>query len=179
VGGVAPSIRPAETHDAEAIARIQLDGWRTAYRAIMPPEFLASQDSHERAERWRGRLGSEADPAAPTFVTVEPDGRVTGFVHTGPLRDDDLGPEGRAEIYTIYVAPEHWGRGVGSLLLTEVDAFWRPRALSELVLWVFEQNLPARRFYEHRGWHPDGTSKVDEIGAARPIELRYRRRFPK
>lgn len=179
MGGVVHLVRLAEASDAEAIARIQLEGWHTAYRDIMPAAFLASLDVNERAERWRGRLGAAADPAAPTFVSVGPHANVTGFVHTGPLRDDDLPPDRRAEIYTIYVDPAAWGSGIGSVLLDEVNAYWREHPVDELLLWVFEQNHAARAFYERRGWRPDGTSKIDEIGTARPVELRYRRDRPR
>jgi hypothetical protein len=38
-------------------------------------------------------------------------------------------------------------------------------------LWVLEGNAQARRFYERRGWSPDGAAR-EAFGV---LELRYRR----
>jgi GNAT superfamily N-acetyltransferase len=169
------SVRPAERGDAEAIAAAQIASWRAAYGSIVPARWLDELDEADRAARWRERIGPAARPDAPTFVAD--DGAVRGFVHTGPLRDDDLPSAGRAEIYTVYVHPDAWGRGIGRSLMAAVDEFWRPRGVVELCLWVFEGNDGARAFYERLGWIADGTTKVDDFGDAQPIELRYRRRL--
>ena len=109
----------------------------------------------------------------------EPDpDAVLGFVHTGPCRDDDLDPAGRAEVYTVYVDPGAWRRGIGSELLTTVDAFWAGTEVQELTLWVFEDNTDARAFYERMGWKPDGARQIDDFGDAQPVEVRYRRAVP-
>ena len=168
------SVRLARTEDADAIAAIQLTAWRTAYAGIMPAAFLAEQNVADRAERWRGRIGGAADPGSPTFV-ISDASDIRGFVHTGPIRDADLERRGRAELYTIYVHPTAWRRGLGSRLLQTVDDFWRPRRIGELVLWVFEANRPARAFYERKGWRHDGSTQVDDFGSAQAVEVRYRR----
>ncbi len=50
-------------------------------------------------------------------------------------------------IEQLYVLPEHQGRGFGGLLLDQAKA-----AFDTLQLWTFQRNLPARRFYEARGF---------------------------
>jgi GNAT superfamily N-acetyltransferase len=170
-------IRGAEVGDAEAIARIQMAAWRAGYGHIVPARWLAELDEADRADRWRGRLGPAALPDSPTFVAVDDADAVVGFVHTGPLRDEDLSRESRAEIYTLYVHPRAWRRGVGSALLGAVDTFWDPTDVRELLLWVFEANAASRAFYEALGWRPDGATQVDDFGDAQPVEVRYRRRL--
>jgi ribosomal protein S18 acetylase RimI-like enzyme len=49
----------------------------------------------------------------------------------------------------LYVDPEAQNRGVGTALLDKAKAL-RPGGL---VLWVFQQNTGARRFYERHGFH--------------------------
>lgn len=171
-------IRGAQATDAEAIARIQLAAWRTAYRHILPARWLAELDERARVDRWRGRLGTSAQPDSPTFVAIDETDAVIGFVHTGPERDEDLDPAGRAEVYTAYVDPAAWRRGVGTALMNAVDAFWAGTDVRELTLWVFEANAEARAFYESLGWRPDGASQVDDFGDAQPMEVRYRRALP-
>lgn len=41
-----------------------------------------------------------------------------------------------------------------------------------IVLWVFEGNDRARRFYEAMGYTPDGATKIIEVGAPLPA-VRY------
>ena len=70
-------------------------------------------------------------------VTVADDGgRVIGFL----ARDG-------AEIRLLYVDPEFFGRGAGSLLLDHAKT-----AAPALELWCFQANTRARRFYERRGF---------------------------
>jgi ribosomal protein S18 acetylase RimI-like enzyme len=168
-------IRRAREDDAAAIATIQIDGWRAAYADILPADFLAALDAAARAEQWRTRLGAAMRPGSPTFVALDETDAVRGFAHTGPIRDDDLDPGGRAEIYTIYVDPSAWRRGFGTALLRAVDEHWAPTDVRELTLWVFEENAAGRAFYERLGWRADGARQIDDFGGVHPAEIRYRR----
>ncbi len=180
MGGAAVTrIRLAEADDAEAIARIQINAWRIAYADFLPAPFLDALDAEQRATQWHGRIGPAMRRDAPTFVAVDATDAVSGFIHTGPIRDDDLEPDGRAEIYTIYVDPASWRRGIGSALMRAVDDFWRPSDVHELVLWAFKDNADGRAFYERLGWRADGAEQVDDFGTAHPVEVRYRRPVPK
>lgn len=176
MGGPAVTrVRLAAPSDAAAIARIHVDGWRAAYAGLVPDDFLAGLDVTQRAERWRTRLGPAATPDSPTFVAIDDGEAVRGFTHTGPVRDGDLSPAGRAEVYTVYVDPGTWRRGFGSALMHAVDEFWRPTDVRELILWVFEGNADGRAFYERLGWRPDGGRQIDDFGGVQVAEIRYRR----
>jgi GNAT superfamily N-acetyltransferase len=150
-------------------------GWRTAYAHILPAAFLAGLSEADRAARWRSRLGASALQDSPTFVAVDAEDAVVGFAHTGPLRDDDLASDGRAEVYTLYVDPPRWRGGIGRSLMAAVESFWAPRTIHELFVWVFEANQAARTFYASLGFAPDGVTQVDDFGGAQPVEVRYRR----
>lgn len=168
-------IRLAETGDAASIGRVQVAAWRAAYASFLPASFLAGLDERARAAQWQARIGPVAHPNAPTFVAFDEAEAIRGFAHTGPVRDDDLPPDDRAEVHTIYVDPAAWRRGIGAALMAEVDGFWKPAGVRELVLWVFEANAESRAFYERLGWHLDGARKIDDFGGADPVEMRYRR----
>jgi GNAT superfamily N-acetyltransferase len=47
----------------------------------------------------------------------------------------------------LYVLPEAQGRGLGTALLQVAQ-----NAFDRLQLWTFQRNVPARRFYEARGF---------------------------
>lgn len=174
-GAPVARIRLAEAGDAEAIARIKVAAWRQTYATFLPSAFLDGLDAAEGAARARSRIGPAALADSPTFVALDETGAVRGFAHTGPVRDDDLDPRGVAEVYTIYVDPAFQGRGLGTALLEAVDRFWQPRPVRELVLWVFEENVGGRAFYERLGWTPDGARQVDDFGGVHPAEIRLRR----
>jgi GNAT superfamily N-acetyltransferase len=152
-------IRPATPEDAEAVARVQIESWRVAYTDLIPDEQFDRVSLEERAQFWRR--------FPPLFADV--DGQVIGFVAVGPANDDDAD----GELYAIYVRPESWGSGAGRALLKAAEARLRELGHSSAVLWVFEDNPRAHRFYEAAGWETDGHRKPYEfLGTTNPV-VRY------
>ncbi len=165
-------IRRAGPADARAFAAIGVMGWQAAYRSIMPGPFLdsLSVETHERA--WLDRLQTVSD-GAPAWIAAC-DGQPLGFLCGGPTRDDDA-PPSSAEVYGLYVLPDAWRQGVGRALLETALAHWRDRGLQTALLWVFEANDAARRFYEAQGWQADGARQEVDLGGFASPEVRYRR----
>ena len=91
---------------------------------------------------------------------VEEEGRLVGFVTLGGCRDPDSGPA-PGEIWGIYVDPGHWRNGIGTFAVREAERTLVDKGSTEAVLWVFEGNAQARRFYEAMGYTPDGAMKRD------------------
>lgn len=75
----------------------------------------------------------------------------------------------------IYLLPEAWGLGAGRRLLDAVLAGLTRQNFRDVTLWVLEENLRARAFYEATGWTADGTVKRDAVAGVPVTELRYRR----
>lgn len=160
-------VRVATGADAEAIERIRIRGWQTAYRHVFPPEEL------DRLEvdwsRWAARL-DDPGSTSTTFV-AERDGRVLGFATVGPSRDEP----GAGELYAIYVDPDTWSSGIGRALIEHAEG----RLAEEhdvLMLWVLADNPRARRFYERAGWHPE-TTEVKEYLGTQVLSARYRKQL--
>ncbi len=107
-------VRPAELDDAAAIARVHVATWRTAYRGLLPDDFLASLDEAWYAERWWRTLG---DTSGRVYI-AEAAGAVVGFASGGRERAGEDGYEG--ELYAIYILDEAHGRGHGRRLLQAV-----------------------------------------------------------
>jgi GNAT superfamily N-acetyltransferase len=167
-------IRPATPADAGAIAAVTVRGWQAAYRGIFPDDFLDGLNEDARETGWRAMLESDVEGRMPAWV-AERDGRVIGFVSSGPPRDEDV-PLPAAEVYALYVLPEAWRGGAGTALLTTTVDHWLARDAATLVLWVFEANVRARSFYEAAAWSPDGARQPIEIAGIVATEVRYRRR---
>ena len=75
----------------------------------------------------------------------------------------------------MYVHPGHWGHGVGRALMEHAVAELTADRFAPLVLWVLEDNLQARRFYERQGFRADGGRHLFEVAGVWLPELRYRR----
>ena len=144
---------PAE---ARIIAELHHASTFAAYAPLYGPEWRP-RPLGGRIKLWRRNLtpGSGVD----TLVCV--DGAVIlGFAALG-LNRDGLG-DSHGELYTIYVHPKHWRRGIGSLLLAAAEQSLNNRGFADAVLWTLELNERARHFYERHDWHADGAVIADD-----------------
>lgn len=179
------SIRLATPDDAEAIARLHVETSLFAYRPILGHDYSGG-DISERVDHWRRMLMGDHSlawiPPEKTYVAVTADDRIAGFCAVGASRDEDRPDDG--EVYMLYVSPDHWGGRVSNQLFEAGVAYLRGRDFAHLLLWVLEDNARARRFYERKGWQPDGAKKPSFSKPAlsqvryRAIESRRESRSP-
>ena len=162
-------VRPATRADADAIGRVQVETWRTAYAGLLPQETIDAFDVGARQEMWREGLSRTPRPGSATFVAVV-DEDVVGFTTVGASHSED----GTGELYAIYVDPSSWGTGAGRALIERAEASMRESGFPTALLWVLEGNERAERFYRAAGWEQDGE-KEDHFQGATVIELRYRK----
>jgi RimJ/RimL family protein N-acetyltransferase len=166
-------LRCATPDDARTMAEVHIAAWRAAYRGLVPEPFLAALDRDRRTARFREFLASGA---GDTYV-IERGSEPVGHLTIGPCRDDDLDERTVGEIWGIYLAPAYWRRGIGTQVCRRAERILRARGFGPIVLWVFEGNASARRFYEAMGYAPDGATKTIEAGARLPA-VRYRKDGP-
>src|SRR5215469_18042967 len=111
-------IRPACLADALRIATIHVEAWRAAYRGIVPDEFLDSLSIDERESKWRQNLSAAT---ASTWIVQESE-TVVGWISAAGSRDAGA-TASTGEIWAVYVAPEHWGKGIGRLLCETAERY--------------------------------------------------------
>lgn len=71
-------------------------------------------------------------------------------------------PGARAELISVWVAPEHRGHGAGrALIAAAVEHLASCHPQTRLLLAVIETNLPARRLYESCGFGTGGRNPED------------------
>lgn len=75
---------------------------------------------------------------------------------------------------TFYLDPTVFGSGGADLLMDAAVTALRAGGFTSATLWVLSTNARARRFYERRGWHHDGASKLHDWNAFVATDLRYR-----
>lgn len=183
-------VREALREDAEQIALAHIEGWRVAYRDLMPAAFLEAPDfAQQRQDRWRAWTWPDGAPQNQVYVAVL-DGEVVGFGLCGAERPDPhdnalAGADapadtGSGEVFAFYLRPAAWGTGAADALMAQCHAFLRGHGFTEALLWVLRDNPRARRFYERNGWLPTGSTSLFE-GPATPgsppfsvAEMQYR-----
>ena len=138
-------VRPAALDDAAEIARVHVETWRSAYRGLLPEDFLASLSEAHYTERWRRVIG---DGMSRVFV-VEETGGVAGFASGGRERAGETGFAG--ELYALYVLEGSQRRGHGRELVRAVAGALRELHLPDMIVWVLRDNSAARAFYERLG----------------------------
>jgi ribosomal protein S18 acetylase RimI-like enzyme len=155
-------LRPGEGRRFE---EIRIAGWHAAYGAILHPDVLRAAVVDEERVAWRERWLADPAPGQVTLV-AEVDGQVAAGAFLRPMS------EGEAELASLYVDPVRRGTGLGRALLEEGFARMPQQ---EQVLWTFEDNTPARGFYERLGFVLDGGRQALPM-LGEPVEVRYRRR---
>ena len=162
-------IRRAEPEDAVAIAQVHVASWRHAYRDFLEADYLAALSVEKRAQMWAASIAA----GTPEVLVAGAEGAVSGFIAFGPSRDPDAVPD-RAEIWTLYLDPACWSRGMGRALWLAARERMRERGAASVTLWVAEPNARAIRFYLAAGFAPDpGARKEISVGSVRLQEVRY------
>ena len=127
---------------------MHVDTWRSAYKNIVPKDYLEGLSRDES-----GRLWQDVIAAGDGCVVVAEDGNgIFGFA-SGSLRERfSRGVrEYEGELKTAYVLPSHQGIGAGRHLVGAVARHLAEGGVSSMLLWVFAENHSARRFYESLG----------------------------
>jgi GNAT superfamily N-acetyltransferase len=92
-------------------------------------------------------MSENAGVRAEFRVITDAARRVVGLSAFGADRDlpNDAN---RGELWMLYVAPSHWGRGFGYAPLRDAEEALAARGRRDLALWVLEGNDRACSFYE-------------------------------
>jgi GNAT superfamily N-acetyltransferase len=178
----AARVRLAAPDDAPTIADIHVRSWRTTYRGLVPDPILDGLSIERRTSGWRGAIERQAGELAQAPATalertwvVETAVGVVGFAGSGPGRAESAPPlAGSGEVYAIYLAPGSLGQGYGRTLFEHAVSDLHARAFDPIVVWVFEANATARRFYETAGFRPDGVRFTIDFDGVPIDEIRYR-----
>jgi GNAT superfamily N-acetyltransferase len=153
------TIREATPGDAHRIADCKVEAWRTAYRGIVPDDFLSKLS----VERQAGYIKSVIEAAkGDEYYVVLCDGAAVGMLTVCNSRDDDKPDAG--EVSAIYLLEGFRGKGIGSMAMEHAIGRLGSRGYAEVIVWVLEENHVARRFYSKHGFAPDGAKKEIELG---------------
>jgi GNAT superfamily N-acetyltransferase len=154
--GRALAIRLAQTDDLETLLTIQREAAVAAFAHVFPQDLYPFPNDDIR-EVWREAL---ADSNVEVYV-AELQGEPAGSVSV----DDEF-------LRTLYVRPKLQGSGVGSALHDLALERLRARGSRTALLWTLEENRPARRFYEKRGWTLIDETRIVPF-PPNPLDVQY------
>ena len=153
----------SSSDDRLAVSRVYEESWRYAYAGIVPQDYLDSIP----AGRWAGFVDREG---IHSLVMLDGD-RIAGTLSVCRSRFPEMPEHG--EIVSIYLLPQYMGRGLGAPLLNAAVAELHRMGFNDIFLWVLEENLRARRFYEKNGFCFCGRYLDDNIGGKPLREMMY------
>ncbi|TFI33433.1 GNAT family N-acetyltransferase [Rothia dentocariosa] len=178
------TIRPATLNDAQAVARIRVQGWRFAYQGLISQDYLDSLSVAKDTERMRGYLSQfpqNSPPSRSASVQGSGDGEkqsfmlaargdaVLGFCRFSAAPDnadraESAVPAGtlNGRLHSLYIDPGALGQGIGHTLMSHALSTFAAWKCEHATLWVLEGNSRAISFYERQGWRCTGTTKVDQ-----------------
>lgn len=150
-------IRKATIRDIPRIAEIIVYGKRVAYRPIFNNDVVSFNELQviKLIEEYR------SNPALVDNMLLYDDGIIKGVINR-VFKDNAV------EICEFYVEPFFKGNGIGKKLIQQVILEARTSKRNKLFLWVVEDNVSARKFYENNGFITsgetcliEGTTKID------------------
>ena len=147
-------IRKVQQGDANALAYIQTESWKAAFAGILDAEMLAKCTDIDRATSMYQRLLDE-NKGNGYLLTVNE--KPHCIAYWDAARDPEFA--GKAELICIHSLPDNWHKGFGSQMMDFVLDDIKKAGYSEVVLWVFRDNLRARAFYEAKGFILKGTAR--------------------
>lgn len=166
------SVRPATARDAKAIAEIHVATWQAAYKDLMPEDYINKMTVEKRQAYWREAI----EYSEPQLLVATDGEQLVGFVGYDRSRDAKTRST-VGEIWAIYVAPDHWGKGVGLALWDGARDGLKEEGCTQVTIWVLLSNERALEFCEHAaGFKRDMTSlKTVDFGSVKLEEIRLKR----
>ena len=153
------NIRKARLKDAEGIAKVHVDSWRTTYKGIIPDDYLNSLSYEQRTELWKNNIGNKGNYVLVAENTEE---QVIGF--TDAWKRDNNDEENSIDLTSIYLLENYQGMGVGKQLLKTLFEHFNQEGYDKVYVEVLEENN-TRFFYEYYGANLVKTVETHIAGA--------------
>ncbi len=140
-------IRKAVTDDAAAIAKVNVDTWRSAFCGIISDAYLKALSYADRAKNFNEFICQSGDLEF-AYVAEDEVGAIVGFTMGGKEREGIDHYAG--EIYALYVSEPWQKNGIGKMLVKAAAGQLFQSGISSLMLWTLAQGS-ACGFYEKLG----------------------------
>lgn len=162
-------IRKAIKEDVSAISKIHVDGWKVAYKGILPEDFLQNRSYEEQCNKWDNRYFNNKDTTETVLVAEMEDGEVVGFISLDTV-SKEVGVDG--SIGALYIDKNHQGKGYGTALIKAAVDILKEQGAKRFVLTAFKENKKACSFYDSLGGRVL-SEKIEIIGGVEAVGVTY------
>jgi ribosomal protein S18 acetylase RimI-like enzyme len=138
-------IREAKITDAEGIANVHVDCWRSTYKGIVSDVYLERMSYEKRTQAWIQNI-TRTDNYV--LVVENEDGKIIGFADGGKRGANQVEQSG--DLTSIYILEEYQGKGIGKRLVERLFAHFKVLGYQKVFVEVLEDNK-SRFFYEKMG----------------------------
>ncbi len=158
-------VRAATVADVDAIRTVARESLQASYGHALPEGVTDGS-----VERWydAGGLADDVDRDDTVFLVADENGEVVGFAQGYVARQREV----VGDVDWLHVLPRRRGEGIGTELLSAVEATLCDRGVDRVEARVLAANGEGVAFYEEYGFDPAGETQV-EIGGERFLERRF------
>lgn len=136
----------AEMGRADIYGKVHSQAWKQAYTDIFPKEYLCLDTPDIRKKEFWESCNSEDND---NYLLYE-GGNAIGIVRVINSASD------ACELSSFYILEEYRNNGYGTQVLEHLRAV---HGNEKIQLWVLEDNIKARRFYQNNGFNSTGNTR--------------------
>ena len=147
-------IRKVQQGDELNLAYIQIESWKAAFQDILSAEILQQATDLTHATAMYKQL---LDENIGNGFILEVNSQPHCIAWWGKARDNDM-PD-YAELICIHSLQDNWRKGCGTQMMNRIMDDMKAAGYDKVMLWVFTNNVRARKFYESCGFVTYGKVK--------------------
>lgn len=159
-------IRKAKIGDEKTLAYIQTESWKYAFADIISAEDMERYTDIPKAEAMYENV-LKSGHAEVSILKI--DGKPHCIAAWSKSRNPQFSD--CAELICIHSLSENWGKGYGSMMMNHIIDEIKNSGYNNVLLWVFEKNTRARRFYEKHGFELTDNTQISYDA----VEVMYRK----
>jgi ribosomal protein S18 acetylase RimI-like enzyme len=158
------NVVPAGPSNVCVLASIHADACINAYK-FLPAAFVERYYAPANQVNYFERILQHKNDKREILVGMnDSDKKIVGFIDVGSSDKDGVG-----KVFSLFLHPSFMRKGAGSYLLHRGEQWLMERGYNSAILWVFSENVIARKFYEKAGWEdtnveePTSWIGLDEV----------------
>lgn len=146
-------IRKVRISDAEKIARVNVDTWRSTYTGLIDKKTLDNLSYSDKFDGWRNKIES-LDNRTTIFI-AELDGELVGFALASQDQQERniRSVNYKGELMAIYVSDKFQRKGIGIRLVRRIVDYFIDNNVNSMCVWTIKNN-PFYKFYTKLGAEP-------------------------
>jgi ribosomal protein S18 acetylase RimI-like enzyme len=154
-------IRKAVINDSVRIAEIHVFSWRCTANDFVSLDYLFNKMTVKNyEENIRKYLDKDSKPFE--IYVFENDNIIKGFMTIGDCTDKDK-DNNTFELENIYIEPLFQRQNIGTEMVNFFIKTATEKDKKEVIIWVFEKNIKAIKFYSKMGFVHDGEKRNCEV----------------